>query len=109
MDSKGVVQLDQMRAYAQRHGAKQTEECLRRLGVLQQFYNAYSTVVGKELLACVNSELVRLAERVLTNPGSDEDDKAMYRAYSAIAQVWAKKVSEYENLVRSIQESELPG
>lgn len=109
MDSKGVIHLDQIRAYSQRHGAKQTEECLRRLGVLQQFYNAYSTVVGKELLSGVNAELVRLAEKVLTDPASDEDDKAMYRAYASIAQHWAKKISEYENTVRNIQESELPG
>lgn len=104
MDSKGVISLDAVRAYQQRHGAKQTELCLQRLGILQTFYHAQSTTIGKELLACVNSELIRLSEKVLTDPEATNDDKSMFRAYAHIGQVWAKKIGDYENLVKSIQE-----
>ena len=104
MESKGVINLDQVRAYHQRYGAKQTDECLRKLGILQQFYNAYNLPVGRELLNEVNSELVRLSTRILTDPESTDDDKAMYRAYVQIAQGWAKKVNAYEETVRSITE-----
>lgn len=108
MDNRGTVNLDQVRAYTQRHGARQTEECLRKLGIYQTFYNAYSTTVGKELLSTINAELVRLSEMILCSPESTDDNKAMYRAFSHIAQSWAQKINTYENLVRTIQESELP-
>ena len=104
MESKGVINLDQVRAYHQRYGAKQTDECLRKLGILQQFYNAYSLPVGKELLNEVNSELVRLSTKILTDPESTNDDKCMYRAFTSIAQGWAKKVNAYEETVRNITE-----
>ena len=104
METKGVVNLDAVRAYQQRHGAKQTEECLKRLGILQTFYNAQATPVGKELLACVSSELIRLSERILTDPAATDDDKSMFRAYSHIGQVWTKKIGDYENLLRSLAE-----
>ena len=105
MDSSGVINLEQVRAYQQRHGAKQTEDCLQKLGILQSFYHAQTTTLGKELLACVNSELVRISEKVLTDPNSTDDDKAMFRAYSHVAQVWAKKIGDYENLVKSIRDA----
>lgn len=105
MDSKGTINLEQVRTYQQRNGARMTEACLQRLGILQQFYNAYSLPVGRELLASVNSELVRLGEKVLMNPDATADDKCMFRAYSTIAQSWAKKINDYESLVRSIREA----
>lgn len=105
MDSKGVISLDSVRAYQQRYGAKQAEECLRRLGILQQFYNAYNLPVGRELLAELQSEMIKLGNRVLTDPSATADDKAMFRAYSSIAQSWAKKIGDYESTVRSINEA----
>jgi hypothetical protein len=105
VDSKGVINLEQVRAYQQRNGTRMTEECLRKLGILQQFYNAFSLPMGKELLAEVNSEMVRLSGKVLTDPTATDDDKAMFRAYTHIAQSWAKKVSSYEDTLRSIREA----
>ena len=105
MESKGIINIDQIKAYSQRFGARQTEECLRKLNFLQQFYNAYSLPLGRELLAEVNAEMVRLANKVLTDPESKEDDKAMYRAYTYIAQSWAKKINAYDEIVKNIVES----
>ena len=105
MEDRGVISLNAVRAYQQRHGARQTEECLRRLGMLQQFYNAYSLPIGKELLEDIRSELVRLSARVLTDPNATEDDKSMFRAYSTIAQAWSKKIDAYERIVRDINEA----
>ena len=104
METKGQINLEQVKAYTQRYGARQTEECLRKLGVLQQFYNAYSLPLGRELLAEVNSEMVRLSGKILTDPMSTEDDKCMYRAFSVIAQAWGKKINAYEETVKSIQD-----
>ena len=106
LDSRGVITLDSVRAYQQKHGARQAEECLRRLGILQQFYNAYSLPLGRELLEDIRSSLVQLSARVLTDPNATDDDKAMFRAYSAIGQSWAKKINDYENTVAKIREAE---
>ena len=84
MDTKGVISLEAVRAYQQRYGAKQTEECLRKLGILQQFYNAFSLPIGRELLGEIQSQLMQLSSKVLLDPNATDDDKAMFRAYSAI-------------------------
>jgi hypothetical protein len=104
VDSKGAIGIEQVKAYSQRYGPRQTEECLRKLGVLQQFYNAYNLPLGRELLTEVNSELVRLAGRVLTDPEATSDDKNMYRAYMLIAQSWSKKINAYEEIVKDISD-----
>ena len=104
MDSRGTISIDAVRAYSEKFGRKQTEECLRRLGMLQQFYNAYSLPLGKELLAEINAEMVRLSGKVLTDPDSKDDDKNMFRAYATIGQSWSKKINDYEKLVREINE-----
>lgn len=105
MDSKGAISIEQVKAYSQRYGPRQTEECLRKLGVLQQFYTAYSLPVGQELLSEVNNELVRLAGRLLTDPEATNDDKCMYRAYMLIAQAWSKKINAYEEIVKDIADA----
>ena len=109
MDSKGVINLEQVRAYQQKFGARQTEECLRKLGTLQQFYNAYSLPIGRELLGEIQSALMQLSSRVLLDPNATDDDRSMFRACSAIGQAWAKRVNDYENTVRNIREAEHAG
>ncbi len=104
MDSRGTISIDSVRAYSEKFGRKQTEECLRRLGMLQQFYNAYSLPLGRELLAEINSEMVKLSSKVLTDPDSSDDDKNMFRAYATIGQSWAKKINDYEKIVKEINE-----
>ena len=104
MDSRGPISIDAVRAYSEKFGRKQTEECLRRLGMLQQFYNAYSLPLGKELLSEINAEMVRLSGKVLTDPDSKDDDKNMFRAYSTIGQAWARKINDYEKIVRDIRD-----
>lgn len=105
MDIRGQVTLDSIRAYSDKYGRKQTEECLKRLGILQQFYNAYSLPIGKELLLDINNSMIVLSKKILTDPESTSDDKAMFRAYSSIAQSWAKKVGDYTKLVEDIKDA----
>ena len=104
MDSRGTISIDAVRAYSEKFGRKQTEECLRRLGMLQQFYNAYSLPLGRELLAEINAEMVKLSSKVLTDPDAKDDDKNMFRAYATIGQSWAKKINDYEKIVKEINE-----
>lgn len=82
-----------------------TEACLQRLGVLQQFYNAYNLPVGKELLGEVNSEMAKLSSKILLDPNANFEDKALFLAYITIAQSWAKKISDYDSTVKSIREA----
>ena len=102
MDSRGVVSLESVRAYQQKHGSAQTQACLQKLGILQQFNNALNLPLGQELLGDINNELVRLGTKVLTDPEATDDDRCMFRAYSSIGQRWAKKTNDYESIVSSI-------
>lgn len=102
MESRGVVTLEAVQRYQQKHGAMQTQACLQKLGMLQQFYNARNLPVGMELLDDINDELIRLGLKVLTDPESTADDKAMFRAYSSIGQKWAKRIDAYEKIVKDI-------
>ena len=52
---------------------------------------------------------MQLSSKVLLDPNATDDDKAMFRAYSAIGQAWAKRVNDYENTVRNIREAENAG
>ena len=105
METRGQINLEQVQAYQRRYGSKQTEEVLRKLGILQTFYNAHSLPLGRELLAEVNSEMIRLSGKILTDPESTVDDKCLYRAFTMIAQSWGKKISTYEETVKNIKES----
>ena len=106
MESRGMISLDAVRAYQQKHGARQTEACLQKLGMLQQFNNAINLPIGRELLGDINNELVRLGTKVLTDPEATADDKCMFRAYSNIGQKWAKRTADYEATVKSLREAE---
>ena len=105
MESKGRITIEDVKAYQQKHGPRMTEQCLRKLGVLQQFYNAYNLPLGKELLEEINSEMLKLSSKILLDPNANFEDKAKFGAYLTIAQNWAKKIESYESTVRSITEA----
>jgi len=98
-----ILRTIEIDAFLNKHG-KRGAEILSVLGRNQDFVEAFRSKLGQELLADAIELTQNLLVKIYENK-ADDNDKADFRAYKRIIEIWTRRINHIEITKENIKKA----
>jgi len=105
MDLEDNITLDDIQNFTEKHGRPHTQRLLSILGKHHEFYQAFKSDLGQELMKDLMTKMDYLLGKILESKASTEET-IEYGVCREIFEAWAKKLKIYINHVNKIKGKE---
>lgn len=96
------INLEEIQEFTRRHGRPMANRLLSILGKHHDFYEAYNTKVGQELLKDLMAKMDMLLGK-LVDGQITEEERLEYKICREIFDAWMKRIKIYTNHVNKLK------